>query len=103
MNEKPRDPDSAHASQPSYEGDAFDLERRRNLGGFFRAHRLKNLISEEDMAAALELPVVETIMAYESGRLAMPLEDVYAMTNLLNLAPEDVMALIHGLYKLGTD
>jgi hypothetical protein len=31
----------------------------------------------------------------------MPLEDVFALTNLLNIAPEEVMDLVHELYMLG--
>lgn len=101
MTKTPRDLDSSSTLPET--SDSLAFQKRRQLGAFFRAHRLEARLSEADVARALDLETDETVMAYESGRLSMPVEDVYALTNLLNLAPEDVMDLIHGLYHVGTD
>jgi transcriptional regulator with XRE-family HTH domain len=76
-------------------------ERLVRLGDFFKAYRLKSGLSIDEVAQLLDLkPAV--YVGYEEGRQSMPLEDVFALTNLLNIAPEEVMDLVHGLYKLGT-
>ncbi len=78
-----------------------EIDRSRRLGDFFRSHRQSEGLTLEQVTTALELESIEVLVGYESGRLAMPLEDVFALTNLLNVAPEDVMDLVHSLYLLG--
>jgi transcriptional regulator with XRE-family HTH domain len=81
----------------------IEIERRIRLGEFFRSHRVSAGLSAETIAQDLELESVSVLSAYESGRISMPLEDVFALTNLLNVAPETVMDLVHSLYMLGAD
>ena len=80
---------------------AVEAERRRRLGDFFRSHRVASGMSVEQVATDLELSSVDVLVDYETGQLSMPLEDVFALTNLLNIAPEAVMDLVHTLYMLG--
>lgn len=97
MNKKPA------GNNPENPVSDVEFERRRSLGAFFRSHRLENKMSEEEVAEALELASTDIVLGYETGRIAMPLEDVFSMTNLLNVPPEDVMDLIHKLYTLGAN
>ena len=72
------------------------------LGAYFRAQRLALGLDENYVVETLELGSRQTLLDYEACRVEIPLEDVCGLTNLLNLAPEDVMDLIHGLSALGT-
>lgn len=80
----------------------FNLHAHRRLGAYFHAHRLALGVSEMSVVHALDLCSLETLIRYEAGRAVIPLEDVYALTNLLNLAPEDVMDLIYEISATGT-
>lgn len=77
-----------------------ERERLSRLGEFFKSHRLTSGLSVEEVAQLLELET-SVYAGYEDGLHSMPLEDVFALTNLLNIAPEEVMDLVHELYKLG--
>lgn len=70
------------------------LKRRKVLAGFFRHHRLKAGLDLAQVAEALELENVETVRAYEAGELDWPLEDLFTLSNLFNIPPDDVVALI---------
>ena len=76
-----------------------EQRRRETIGGFFRARRIVAGLSEIEVTTSLELETPGILVAYETGRTPIPLEDIFALTNLLNIAPEDVLALIHGVYS----
>lgn len=78
---------------------ASEFERRKKLGAYFREARLNAGLTESAVVSGVEIESEALLLSYESGRLAMPLEDVYALTNFLNIAPEVIMALIHELYS----
>lgn len=80
---------------------AIEQERQRRLGEFFKAQRLKAGLSEAEIAKSLDL-ATDVYIGYEAGRLLMPLEDVFTLTNAMNVAPEEVMQLVHELYLLGS-
>jgi transcriptional regulator with XRE-family HTH domain len=88
----------ALAASPESEAD-----RRSKIGSFFRARRLSANLSPETVAQELELESATVLLAYESGRASMPVDDIFALTNLLNIPPEDVMELVHELYLFGAD
>ncbi len=64
------------------------------IAKFFKDHRLSSGLSVDQVAKGLNLDQTKTVESYESGTVAIPLEDIFALTNLLNIPPEDVLALI---------
>jgi len=81
---------------------AAEAQRLRRVGEFFKSYRLSAGLTEEQVTQTLELkPGVYN--RYEAGLLSMPLEDVFALTNLFNIAPEEVMDLVHSLYMHGAE
>ena len=95
---KPLSASPALAASPEVE-----IERRVQIGAFFREARLQAGLSPEVIAKELELDSPETLLAYESGQISMPVDDIFALTNVLNIPPEDVMSLVHELYLFGAD
>lgn len=79
----------------------FEDNRRELIASFFRKHRLASGLSEQQVAHDLGLESVETLRAYEAGTEAIPLDEIFALTNLLNIPPEDVLALIYDTYSQG--
>lgn len=75
--------------------------RLSKLGDFFREQRLAAGVSEDAVMRALELESLDVLRGYESGEISIPLEDVFALTNLLNVSPEEVMDLVHALLMHG--
>jgi transcriptional regulator with XRE-family HTH domain len=80
-----------------------EVERRVQIGAFFRQRRLGADLSMEMVAKELELESPEVLLAYETGKVSIPVDDIFALTNLLNVPPEDVMELVHELYLFGAD
>jgi predicted transcriptional regulator len=74
-----------------------DQKRVRAIGIYFGDQRQKAQLGLQELAQALSVEV-ETIIAYETGAKPIPLDDVFALTNTLNLAPEDVLSLVSDLY-----
>jgi hypothetical protein len=70
-------------------------EPRWRIAKFFRDHRLSSGLSLEDAALALGLEESSTLLGYESGIDSIPLDMIFALTNLLNIPPEDTLNLIH--------
>ena len=70
-------------------------EPRWRIAKFFRDHRVSSGLSLEAAALALGLDDSATLLAYESGIDSIPLDMIFALTNLLNIPPEDTMNLIH--------
>ncbi len=80
-----------------------EIERRVQIGTFFRNAREQAGLTPEAVAKELELDSTAILLAYESGRSSMPVDDIFALTNVLNIPPEDVMDLVHELYLFGAD
>lgn len=81
----------------------LESNRRIEIGTFFRERRELAGLSVEAVAKELDLESSTILVAYESGRLSIPVDDVFAMTNILNIPPEDVMELIQELYQFGAN
>ncbi|MEK7357199.1 MAG: helix-turn-helix transcriptional regulator [Bdellovibrionota bacterium] len=62
----------------------------REMGDFFRRHRLEANVSET-LAAEYLTCSIATLRDYESNEKALPLHLIYAYSNLLNLEPADVL------------
>lgn len=75
--------------------------RLAKLGDFFRQQRVAAGLTEDAVVRALELESIETLRGYETGEIAIPLEDIFSLTNLLNVSPEEVMDLVHALLMHG--
>jgi ribosome-binding protein aMBF1 (putative translation factor) len=76
------------------------LSERQKIGQFFRDHRLAAGLSEEQLASELGLQSPEVLTDFETGAQPIPLDTIFAMTNVLNIPPEDVIELIMDLYIL---
>lgn len=70
------------------------FKSRLKFASFFRQHRLDLNMSLEQVRDSLNLKSTEDVIAYESGARPIPLEDMFSLTNLLNIPPEEVLALI---------
>ncbi len=94
MNELKSKAPLASASIPS----SSKLEvSRRQIGAFFRERRLASGQSPETIAEILGYPTTAQLMAFEQGMQSFPLDDIFTLTNTLNIAPEDVLALMYDL------
>jgi ribosome-binding protein aMBF1 (putative translation factor) len=76
------------------------LSERQKVGQFFRDRRLAAGLSVEHLASELGLPSPEVLTDFETGAQPIPLDTIFAMTNVLNIPPEDVIELIMDLYIL---
>lgn len=81
----------------------IEAERRAKIGAFFREARVRVGLTPEAVAQELELKSSQVVLDYESGQTSMPVDDIFALTNLLNIPPEDVMDLVHELYLFGAN
>ncbi len=75
--------------------------RRVQIASFFKDHRLQSGLSVDFVAQELGLPGAGLLQAYEAGTEAIPLDEIFVLTNLLNIAPEDVLALIYDIHAQG--
>lgn len=67
------------------------------VGRFFQTRR--QLAGYTLEALAMELGIETSLLhAYECGSTAIPLDDIFTMTNLLNIPPEDVLTLINDVF-----
>lgn len=77
------------------------VERGRMvIARFFKARRLASGLTLQQVSEALRLRDPEVVRRYEVGEIGIPLDDIFALTNLLNVPPEEVMALI---FQISTD
>lgn len=66
------------------------------IADFFKYNRLKTGFSLEALAEGMNVPV-ETLIAYENGSKKIPLEDIYAFSNCLDIEPDKIVHLLYGL------
>lgn len=76
-----------------------ELDRRIEVARFFREHRLRVGLSIEETARAAEIPDATTLLEYEHAIQPIPLEDIFSLTNALNIAPDAVLTLVHELFS----
>ena len=72
--------------------------RNGQIGAFFKDRRLESGLSADFVAQELGLPNRELLLAYEDGTEPVPLDEIFVLTNLLNVAPNDVLALIYDIH-----
>jgi hypothetical protein len=66
----------------------------KTLGSFFKSKRLEAGIAIEAVAEYLEVSPLE-FEAYESGVKSIPLNRVYALSNFLNISPEEITRMVN--------
>ncbi len=81
------------------ESDAKLAEFQIRSGRFFRERRIRALLTEEEVSNYLGVSV-QMLRAYELGLSPIPLDNVYALSNCLNIPPDEVMELFHQLADL---
>ncbi len=78
-------------------------ERRRQIATFFRERRQASGLSLEQVAMAIGHVEATQLQGYESAIDPIPLDMIFALTNVLNIPPEDVMNLIYDAYNENHD
>jgi transcriptional regulator with XRE-family HTH domain len=92
------------AAQSSKYSQGQSIEAGRlQIADFFRTKRLASRLTLEHVSAELGLNGTQTLLDYESGAISIPLDEIFALTNLLNVAPEEVMALILLIHSQAAD
>lgn len=76
--------------------------RRIQIATFFKERRLGAGLTQAQVVQGLGLESIALLQSYEDGSQPIPLDDVFSLTNLLNVPPEDVMALIYDVYSQGS-
>jgi hypothetical protein len=66
------------------------------LGYFFLKRRKELGLPSEVVASYLEIPV-KTLALYEDGVTLIPLHHVYALSNCLNIAPDEIVKVTKNL------
>lgn len=69
-------------------------ELEKTIGLFFRNQREQSGMSCVDVANVLETVSDSEIEAFEQGHGSIALDDLFALTNLLNVDPDDVLRLL---------
>lgn len=72
-----------------------ELVLTRNLGKFLQRQRLQASKSKQEVASYLNV-TPETLSAYENGTRQIPLQDIYALSNCLNIDPDLILRLLKG-------
>jgi transcriptional regulator with XRE-family HTH domain len=73
--------------------------RVSKIAAFFHDHRIAAGLDQAKVALELGLPSVSVLEDYESGKKAIPLYEIFALTNILNIPPEEVLDLVQELFK----
>jgi transcriptional regulator with XRE-family HTH domain len=72
------------------------LELQLKCGRFLREKRLHAHRTEQEVATYLDVPV-DTVHAYENGTLGIPLTNVFALSNCLNIPLNEIVEAFHDL------
>ncbi|HVK62576.1 MAG TPA: hypothetical protein VM432_13545 [Bdellovibrionales bacterium] len=69
------------------------------IAAYFRTHRIDSGISITEIAELLNpgdaASAAEHLRACEAGTASLSLDEVFTLTNVMNLPPEDVMAIFN--------
>ncbi len=75
----------------------------KRIGEFFRENRMKTEMDAEAVVNELGLVSVTQLFEYESGSVQIPLEDLFAMSNLYNIPPDEVVRFLYVLSVEGAE
>ena len=70
-------------------------ENLARIGGFFRQHRIELRVGLDVVASELGLSSTAEVQAFEDGSQAISLEDIFVLTNLYNISPDEVVRLLY--------
>jgi hypothetical protein len=76
-----------------------DRLRYAKIARLFQSRRIAAGLDQAKAAAELGLPSTALLEDYESGKKAIPLDEIFALTNILNIPPEEVMDLVQELFN----
>lgn len=71
-----------------------------SLGVFLKNKRVLSKISKTVVCNYLMIDSEEVLDAYESGTKTIPLKHVYALSNCLNISPEETLTMIRAVGKM---
>jgi transcriptional regulator with XRE-family HTH domain len=69
------------------------------IGALFKGKRIEAGISEREVADYLGGLSLKTLHLYESGRKAIPLSHIFALSNCLNVSPRVISELVSKIWK----
>ena len=78
------------------------LDHALAIGNFFYNHRLQTSLLPEDVVAANCVLSCELLNAYEIGGEQIPIDTIYALTNLYGIPPDEVLNLFYDLVIKGS-
>jgi len=64
------------------------------IGLLFHEFRIRRCLSMEEVVRHVEDLTVETLKAYEDGQESIPLDDIFALANILNVSPIQIQQLM---------
>ena len=65
------------------------------IGDLFRSARLRAGLSLESVASDLRTVTIAQLQAFEDCGGSLGLDDVFALTNILNIDPEEILRRLH--------
>lgn len=68
----------------------------KNLGEFFKECRVEAHRTLEEVASSLEIPMTD-LRDYETGVRDLPFDMVFALANVLNIRPNEVIRIVQSL------
>lgn len=71
--------------------------RSEIIGEFFKKARIHSKLGLVDVAQNLEISV-SRLENIENGHSSIALDEIYAMANFYQIAPDDILELIHKVY-----
>jgi hypothetical protein len=89
----------ASKRSPSTDSMGACQQRGSKIATFFQAHRIAAGLDQAKVALELGLPSVSVLEDFESGKKAIPLDEIFALTNILNIPPEEVRDLVQELFN----
>ena len=84
------------APHPSKTHRSFSMEQQIKCGIFLKSKRLLAKRSKKEVADYLEISP-KNVQDYEAGILKIPLNHVRALSNCLNIPPDEIIEVFNGL------
>lgn len=67
----------------------------KKIADYLKQKRLDAKLSLEQVVEFAELENIETLVNYELGFVSIPLNELYALSNVLNIVPSELLNLIN--------
>ena len=86
-------------NKPSSSNTAAGQPKCTKVASFFRARRVAAGLSQAQVALELGLTSASLLDDYELGKKSIPLDEIFALTNILNIPPEEVIDLVQDMFN----